>query len=587
LVCVERLGEDVIPGKDHDNRKVLVDQSQDTVLELTRHDSLAVEVRDFLDLESTLERSGVLRATAEKQQRLLVPEPLAELLDGLIELQHLLELVGDLGETLDDLLAPLLLGCTVLAEREREHDHAHKLRSVGLGRGNTDLGTGVDVDTTVGEERDGGTDSVDDTNSQGAALQAVAEGTQGISSLTRLRDEDAGVVTEDGCLPVEEIGGQLNSNRDLSKLLEDTANRHARMVGSTAGDEDDPPASPDGGEVLAETTEGDGLVDSIQTTTHGVDDGLGLLEDLLLHEVVEAALHDLLELNLKRLDGTDVGRAVILVQTVDVEGALVDVCNVVVLEVQDLLGVLDDGGGVGGEEELGRHRDAVVGEESARLRSVEERLVRGSEQIVGLLERNVVRGALGGESSALVVVLNIDEVNLHLLLCSHTDDEGRTLAGSNHLVGVVDGLEEETKGTLELLDDGLDERGEAQVGVLAVDVLCELGNGLSVGLCLELEALALEQRLELLVVCDDTIVDDSELPVGVRPGGWLVCSRRRRKNVEATYLWGWQLTRDGGPWVAHRVWAIPACESKTLLRSKFCSSTSFFSEATLPTSLTA
>jgi hypothetical protein len=54
-----------------------------------------------------------------------------------------------------------------------------------------------------------------------------------------------------------------------------------------------------------------------------------------------------------------------------------------------------------------------------------------------------------------------------------------------------------------------------------------------------------------------------------------------------TYLWGWQLMREGGPWVAHRVWAIPACESKTLVRSNSCSSTSFFSEATLPTSLTA
>ena len=587
LVCVERLGEDVVTGKDHDDREVLVDQSQDTVLELARHDSLAVKVRDLLDLESTLERGSVLRATAEKQQGLLVLEPLAKLLDGLVELEHLLELVGDLGETLDDLLPPLLLGCTVLTEREREHDHADELRGVGLGGGNTDLRTSVDVHTAVGEERDGGTDSVDDTDSQGTALQAVAESTQGIGSLTRLRDKDAGVVTEDGCLTVKEIGGQLNGNRDFSELLKDTTDSHARVVRSTAGNEDDSPASPDGREVLTETTKSDGLVDSIETTTHGVDDGLGLLENLLLHEVVETALHDLLKLDLKSLDGADVGRAVILVQTVNVEGTLVDVCNVVVLEVQDLLGVLDDGGGVGREEELGGHRDAVVGQESARLRSVQERLVRGSEQVVGLLQRDVVRGALSGESSTLVVVLDIDEVDLHLLLCSYTDDEGRTLAGRNDLMGVVNGLEEKTKGTLELLDDGLDERGEAQVGVLGVDVLCELGNSLGVGLRLELEALALEQRLELLVVCDDTIVDDGELPVGVGPGGRLVRALGGPKNVDVTYLWGWQLTRDGGPWVAHRVWAIPACESKTLLRSKFCSSTSFFSEATLPTSLTA
>jgi hypothetical protein len=346
LVGVERLGEDVVTGQDHDNGEVLVNQGEDTVLELSRHDSLAVEVRNLLDLEGTLKSGGVLGATAEKQQALLVLEPLAELLDGLVELESLLELLRDLGKTVHDLLTPLLLGGTVLAERQREHDHADELGGVGLGGGDTDLGTGVDVDTAVGEERDGGTDVVDDTDGEGTALKAVAESHQRVSSLTRLGHEDAGVVTEDGGLAVKEVGGQLNGNGDLSKLLKDTADSHAGVVRGTASNEDDPAASPDGGEVLAETTKGDGLVDGVETTTHGVDNRLGLLEDLLLHEVVEAALHDLLELDLKSLDGADVARAVILVQAVDVEGALVDVGNVVVLEVQDLLGVLDNGGGV-------------------------------------------------------------------------------------------------------------------------------------------------------------------------------------------------------------------------------------------------
>jgi hypothetical protein len=157
-----------------------------------------------------------------------------------------------------------------------------------------------------------------------------------------------------------------------------------------------------------------------------------------------------------------------------------------------------------------------------------------------------VRGALGGESGALVVVLDIDEVDLHLLLCADTDDEGRTLAGSDDLVGVVDRLDEETEGALELLDDGLDERGEAELGVLAVDVLGELGNGLGIGLGLELVALALEENLQLLVVCDDTVVDDGELPGGVRPG-WTCQLCSTRSAGVATYLWGWQLTREGGP----------------------------------------
>lgn len=487
------------------------------MLELTRHDSLAMKVGDFLDLQGTLKSGGVLSTTSEKKQALLVLELLAELLDGLVELEHLLELIRDLEETFDDLLSPLLLGCTILGKRECEHDHADELRCVRLGRGHTDFGTGVDVDTAVGEQRDGGTDVVDNTDGEGTTLQAVAESHERICGLTRLGDEDACVVTEHGRLTIQEIRGELDSDGDFSQLLEDTADSHARVEGGTAGDEDDPSASPDGGHVLAKTTKGDSLLDRVETSTHGVDDGLGLLEDFLLHEVVEAALHDLLKLDLQGLDGTNVGHAVVLVQAVDVERALVDVGDVVVLKVQDLLGVLDDGGGVGREEELGGHGHAIVGKEGAGLRAVEKRLVRGSEQVVAPLQGNVLRGALGREGSVLVSVLNIDEVDLHLLLGADTHDQGRSLAGSNHLVGVVHRLHEQTKGTLELLDDRLGELHEAEVRVLIVDVFGELGNGLGIGLRLELEALALEQHLQLLVVCDDAVVHDGELPVGVGP----------------------------------------------------------------------
>jgi hypothetical protein len=51
--------------------------------------------------------------------------------------------------------------------------------------------------------------------------------------------------------------------------------------------------------------------------------------------------------------------------------------------------------------------------------------------------------------------------------------------------------------------------------VLVVEVLCELGNALGIGLRLELEALSGEEGLELLVVGDDAIVDDGEFPGGI------------------------------------------------------------------------
>lgn len=237
--------------------------------------------------------------------------------------------------------------------------------------------------------------------------------------------------------------------------------------------------------------------------------------------MVELALHDLLKLELQSVDSSDVGAAISLLQAVDVEGALVDVSNVVILEVQDLLGVLNDGRGVRRQEELGGHGHAVIGHESTRLAAVKQGLV-GSTQGAGrskeidiLLEGNSLRSSLCRKSTVVLAVLNIDEINLHAALGLDTNDKGRTLSGSNDLMGVVDRLDKQSIGTLELLDNSLDEIGETNLGVLVVDVLGQLGNALGIRLGLKLEALAGEQGLELLVVGDDAVVDNHELGVGV------------------------------------------------------------------------
>ena len=231
--------------------------------------------------------------------------------------------------------------------------------------------------------------------------------------------------------------------------------------------------------------------------------------------MVVAALHDLLKLDLDGLDSTDVGGARVLGKTVDVELTIVNVGNVVVLEVQHLLGVLNNSRWVGRQEELNGLRSTVVGEESTRLRAVEQALVRRSQQVVCLLQGDVLGSSLSGQRTVLTK-LNINEVHLHLLLGADTNNQGRTFACSDDFGGEVDRLEEETEGALKLLDDGLCEGGEVDVRVLVEDVLGQLGDGLGVGLGLESETLGLEQSSQLLVVGDDTIVDNGELPLGVR-----------------------------------------------------------------------
>lgn len=129
----------------------------------------------------------------------------------------------------------------------------------------------------------------------------------------------------------------------------------------------------------------------------------------------------------------------------------------------------------------------------------------------------MLRGLLGREGS-ISIKFDINKVDLHLLCGANTNDQRRTLTGGDNFVGVVNRLHQKTESTLQLLDDGLGEGGEVDAWVLIVDVLGELGNSLSVGFGLEAETLRFEQYSQFLVVGDDTVVNDGELPFGIRSG---------------------------------------------------------------------
>jgi hypothetical protein len=53
LIGIERLGENVVSGENHDNWEILVDESEDAVFEFAGHDGFAMEIGDFLDLQRT------------------------------------------------------------------------------------------------------------------------------------------------------------------------------------------------------------------------------------------------------------------------------------------------------------------------------------------------------------------------------------------------------------------------------------------------------------------------------------------------------------------------------------------------------
>lgn len=116
--------------------------------------------------------------------------------------------------------------------------------------------------------------------------------------------------------------------------------------------------------------------------------------------------------------------------------------NVVVLEVENALGVLDDGRRVGGDEELDGLGHAVVAEEGATLAPLE--LASGSSDG----DEESVGRDLGDDFGVGGAKLDVDKVDLELLLRLDSDEDGGTAAGDDDLVGVVDRLEDKGKGSL-------------------------------------------------------------------------------------------------------------------------------------------
>lgn len=91
------------------------------------------------------------------------------------------------------------------------------------------------------------------------------------------------------------------------------------MEAGAASREDNPSASTNDGKVLLQATKSDLVGIKVDTTTHGVHDGLGLLVNFLLHEVGKFALHDFGKLNFQCLDRTNGRLALVPTETMDVE----------------------------------------------------------------------------------------------------------------------------------------------------------------------------------------------------------------------------------------------------------------------------
>lgn len=163
----------------------------------------------------------LVTSSHDQQRPLLSKGSISQRLVLPIVLQDLFNLPGQVVQAIDDGVPPRGEGDPVFRELNRHHDQSDVLRSVGFSRSDTDLRSGVDVDTAVRFTRDSRSDNVDDSDVESSAFEAVAHREDRVGSFSRLGNENAHVVSEDGSSSIEEVGGELDRDGNLGKFFKD------------------------------------------------------------------------------------------------------------------------------------------------------------------------------------------------------------------------------------------------------------------------------------------------------------------------------------------------------------------------------
>ena len=104
---------------------------------------------------------------------------------------------------------------------------------------------------------------------------------------------------EDRGIPVQEVRSQVEHDRKFSQLLQESSASDGGVVRGSAADQEKTATTLDFRNVLLDSAKGHHLLLEVDSSTHRVDDRLGLLKDFLLHKGGVVALHDLLDLHLE------------------------------------------------------------------------------------------------------------------------------------------------------------------------------------------------------------------------------------------------------------------------------------------------
>ena len=258
------------------------------MLELARRVTLGVNVAQLLELEGAFERQRIGGAAAEIEHVARARQAMGDLFELRLELERLGDQAGRRDEFADQ--RPLL-GFAHRAARPRQSDRQTgddgELAGEGLGRGDADLRPGERWRSGVGEAGDRGGRHVDDADRLGPLRLGVAQRSQRVGGLARLRDDDRQTVRLDRGLAIAIFGGDVDLDRQAGEALDPIFADQPRHIGGAAGDDRQARNRP---RIDRPGERPQALRAEIDVMGERVADDFRLLVNLLGHEVAIIAL---------------------------------------------------------------------------------------------------------------------------------------------------------------------------------------------------------------------------------------------------------------------------------------------------------
>ena len=344
-VADDLVEQGVLRRDDHD-RHVFVDKGDRTVLHFGGRVAFGVDVADFLELQGAFHGDRVAEVAAEVQEVVCLAECLCDFGDAVRKLERLGDKIREIHDVLDDFGTGFKAESALTSEQKCNHgEHGH-LACECLGASHTDFWAGVQVNATVACTCNRRTHAVTDGERGCALLLRFLQSGKRVCRFTGLADGEHERTRLDNRVSVAEFRSVFDFDRNASQVFNHVFTHHAGVVACAASRNDDAVDVAEFLDVRIETGELGVPFGGEQTTAGRIAEHFGLFENFLEHEMRESALRYGVCVKFHVLD---FALHFVAAHVHDRVTAILDLHDVVVVQIDDLLRVVDDGRNVTGE----------------------------------------------------------------------------------------------------------------------------------------------------------------------------------------------------------------------------------------------